>query len=291
MHTLTSRRYRWKLLALAVALLLGSTPAAATTKSDAPGKSPFSAETVPAHLKGVGIDEHLEAALPLDLPFTDEAGKAVRLGDYFDGKRPVIITLNYSNCPMLCSLELDGLVKGLKQVDLELGKGYRAVTVSLDPKETPKVASKTKRRYLKQYGRSNVEQGWHFLTGKEENIRALAKAIGFKYRYDADKDQYYHTAAIAIGTPVGKIARYLYGIEFDPSTLKLSLLEASEGKVGTTVDKLILFCCAYNPKEGSYAMVASRVMSLGGLVTLILLGGFLAILWFREKKTRHEPRP
>lgn len=279
---------RWSspllLVTICLTALSAHPDAARAGAVEAGGQEPR--EALPKYLKGIGIDEHLGGALPLDTAFYDEQGERVRLGDYFDGKLPVIVTLNYSNCPMLCSRELTGLVEGLRKVDLDLGSSFRAVTVSLDPKETPAIANRTKRRYVGQYARPSAGQGWHFLTGKNDAIHDVARAIGFEYRYDAEHDQYYHAAAIAVATPDGRVARYLYGIEFQPQTLRLALVEASEGKIGTTIDKLILFCCAYDPKEGSYALVANRVMTLGGVLTLGVLGVFLLVLWRNESKKK-----
>lgn len=245
-------------------------------------------ERAPAHLVGVGIDEHLGKALPRDLTFVNERGRRTRLGKVFAANLPVIITLNYSNCPMLCSLELDGLVKGLKQLSLELGRDYRIVTVSLDPKETPEVAHKTQQRYLKQYGRPGASDYWQFLTGSERNIRALAAAVGFRYRYNEDENQYYHAAAIALASPSGRLARYLYGIQYDPQTLELALVEASQGTIGTPINHLLLFCSAYDPKKGGYGLVASRLISLGGLLTFGVLGGFVMILWGRDRRKNRK---
>ncbi len=246
-----------------------------------------SADSLPPHLNGVGIDEHIGAQVPFDLTFLDESGKSVRLGNFFDGTVPVIVTLNYSNCPMLCSLQLSGLVQGLKKVDLTLGQSYRVITVSLDPHETPATARQTQARYLLQYGHPEATSSWHFLTGTDESIHALARAAGFNYRYDAKQGQYYHAAAIAIASPKGKLMRYLYGIEYAPTTLKLGLLESAQGRIGTSVNKLLLFCSAYNPKQGGYSAVASRIVSLGGLFTMVVLGGFLLVFWRREAPVRH----
>ncbi|MCA9594859.1 MAG: SCO family protein [Myxococcales bacterium] len=272
------RRF-FHLLVFTLAIVLG----APALWADTPG-----AELSQKAVEGVGVDEKLGDKLPLDLAFTDESGKPVKLRDYFQDDVPVLITLNYSDCPMLCSLELDGLVKGLSKLEWSAGKQFRMITVSLNPKETPAVASKTKKRYTTEYGRPSAQEGWHFLTGSDENIHALARAIGFRYKFDAKKNQYYHAAAITIATPDGRIGRYLYGIKFVPETLRLGLVESSEGKIGTTIDHLILFCCAYDPKEGSYALVANRVMTLGGILTLIVLGGALGFFWLREmRKRRH----
>ena len=237
-------------------------------------------EPLPKRLDGVRVDEHLGDSIPLDLGFVDEEGKPVTLRDYFDGKVPVIITLNYSDCPMLCSLQLSGVV------DSSAGKEYRLVTVSINPKEGPERARKTKARYLQQYGRPGAEDGWHFLTGSANNVHALANAIGFRYSYNEKRDEWVHPAAITVTAPNGKIARYLYGIEYHPKTLRLSLVEASEGKIGTTIDKLVLYCFHYDATEGRYAPVARNIMRLGGAIAVVVLGGFLSLLWAREAKKK-----
>ncbi|MCA9592775.1 MAG: SCO family protein [Myxococcales bacterium] len=243
-------------------------------------------EPLPKRLDGVRVDEHLGDSIPLDLGFVDEEGKPVTLRDYFDGKVPVIITLNYSDCPMLCSLQLSGVVDSMKQVDWSAGKEYRLVTVSINPKEGPERARKTKARYLQQYGRPGAEDGWHFLTGSANNVHALANAIGFRYSYNEKRDEWVHPAAITVTAPNGKIARYLYGIEYHPKTLRLSLVEASEGKIGTTIDKLVLYCFHYDATEGRYAPVARNIMRLGGAIAVVVLGGFLSLLWAREAKKK-----
>ncbi len=247
-------------------------------------------ERGPQQLHGVAVTEHLGSALPLDLPFKDNTGRAVKLRDYFDGKHPVIITLNYSNCPMLCSLELTGLAKGMKQLEWRAGDQFRVLTVSLDPTESNELSTRTRARYLRLYGRPGADAGWQFLRGTDADVHKLAKAIGFSYNYDPEKKQYYHPAVIAMATPKGVIARYMYGIQFNPQTLRLGLVESSQGKIGTTIDKILLFCCAYDPKEGNYSLVASKVMSLGGALTVIVLGGFLGSLWLfeRRRRKRHE---
>ncbi len=247
-------------------------------------------DRTPEQLRGVGMDEHLDAALPLGLTFKDETGKQVKLGDYFDGKRPVILTFNYSDCPMLCSLEMSALVKTLKQLEWSAGDKFVMVTVSLDPTLTTAKAQKWKARYVRQYGRPGVEKGWHFLVGSDENVHALAKAVGFKYKYDPKKKMYYHPAVTTLATPKGHVARYLYGIHFDKQTLRLGLVESSQGKIGTTIDKILLYCCSYDPKEGNYALVASKVMTVGGALTVVILGGFLGTFWFAESKRRKKKR-
>jgi protein SCO1/2 len=298
---------RFRLLASCFGLLLGVSSARAATgagiaavvQADAPGTAAQPSQPrkeapadridpLPKRLKEVDVQEKLDTELPLDLEFVEETGKKVHLRDYFDGKVPVLLTLNYSNCPMLCSLQLTAVVDGLKQVEWAAGKEYRALTVLIDPKETPETARKTKARYLRQYGRPSSVNGWHFLTGSDAAIHAFAKAIGFKYAYNEKRDEYAHPAAIAIATPKARLARYLYGLEYHPKTLRLSLVEASEGKIGTTVDRLILYCFHYDSNEGRYAPVARNIMRLSGGVAVVLLGGFLTLLWRAEIRKKHR---
>ncbi|HEU5075856.1 MAG TPA: SCO family protein, partial [Polyangiaceae bacterium] len=194
--------------------------------------------------------------------------------------------LNYSDCPMLCSLILNGLVTTLKQVDLVLGKDYRIVTVSLNPNETPARARATQNRYLEQYGNPGSRAGWTFLTGSENNIRAVAHSVGFKYSYNEARNEYVHPSAFVIAMPDGHVARYIYGIEYLPETVRLSLVEASEGKVGTTLDRIFLYCFHYDETEGRYAPVAMNVMRLAGGFGALLLGGFLLLLWRAELRKK-----
>jgi len=249
-----------------------------------------SKDPLPRRLAGVDVKEHLASPVPMDLGFSDEYGRPVTLKDYFDGNVPVILTMNYSNCPMLCSLQLTALVDGLKKVDWTAGKEFRMVTVSYDPTETAQLAQHTKARYLAQYGRPGSESGWHFLHGSENNVKALARALGISYSYNEARKEYAHPATVIFATPSGKIDRYLYGLDYPEKTLRLSLVESSEGKIGTTVDQLILFCFHYDANEGRYAPVASNIMRAGAGVSVFILAGFLTVLWKREKKRESESK-
>ena len=276
------------LTALIAALLL-VTPAA---RADLVPQSEQveSKDPLPRRLAGVDVKEHLAAPVPMDLGFSDEQGRPVTLKDYFDGNVPVILTMNYSNCPMLCSLQLTALVEGLKKVDWTAGKEFRMVTVSYDPTETADLARRTQARYMAQYARPGSENGWHFLHGSESNVKALAKALGISYSYNEARKEYAHPATVIFATPSGKIDRYLYGLEYPEKTLRLSLVESSEGKIGTTVDQLILFCFHYDANEGRYAPVASNIMRAGAGVSVFVLAGFLTVLWKREKKRESESK-
>jgi protein SCO1/2 len=244
-------------------------------------------QAVPA-LDKVGIEEHLDAALPLELEFLDEEGRTVRLGDYFDGARPVILTLNYYRCPMLCGLQLNGVVAGMEELDWTPGVEFEMVTVSIDPLETPELAKAKKQNYLKRYQRPAAARGWHFLTGRQVNIERLAETVGFGYTYDVASGQYAHAAAIVVVTPDGRIARYLYGIEYPPKSLKLALMEASKGEIGSALDQLIMYCYHYDPAGRRYAPVAMNIMRIGGGVTALVLGVTLGTWWLRESRRRRR---
>ncbi|MDF3064561.1 MAG: hypothetical protein K0R38_162 [Polyangiaceae bacterium] len=241
-------------------------------------------EEAPKRLKGVDVIEHLGERVPEGLAFKDQDGKAVTLGDYLHADVPVILTFNYSSCPMLCSLQLTGFVEGLKKLDFAAGKQFRIVTVLLDPKETDESARRFRARYLAQYNRPGSEGGWTFLTGSEANVQALAKAVGFAYSYNEVRQEYIHPAALTLLAPDGKVARYLYGLEYKEKTLRLGIVEASEGRVGSSLDRLVLYCFHYDSSEGRYAPIAARIMQLGGAVSLVVLAGFLTILIRRDKK-------
>ena len=267
------------------ALLCCARPTLAQAPTEA--ESAPRAERLPKRLAGVDVKENLGGPISQNLSFKDSLGRDVMLRDYFDGKLPVILTLNYSDCPMLCSLILNGLVTSLKRVDLVLGKDYRVVTVVLNPNESPARAHATQNRYLEQYGNPESRDGWVFLTGSESNIKAVADSIGFQYNYNEARNEYVHPSAFVIAMPDGHVARYIYGIEYLPDTVRLSLVEASEGKVGSTIDRILLYCFHYDETEGRYAPVAMNIMRLTGGVGALLLGGFLLLLWrgeLRKKK-------
>ena len=245
-------------------------------------------EQVPAALEEVGVTEHLDAKLPLDLEFRDENGDRVRLGDFFDGDRPVILTLNYYKCPMLCGLMLNGVVDGLETMEWSPGDEFEIVTVSINPLETPELAAAKKQNYLKRLERPSAAEGWHFLTGREPEINRLAETVGFSYSYDPETQEYAHAAAIMACTPDGRVARYLYGIEYPAKRLKFALLEAAEGTVGSTLDQLILYCYHYDPTNRRYSPVAMNIMRVGGGATALILGISLGIFWIREWRRKKK---
>ncbi|HTY42215.1 MAG TPA: SCO family protein [Thermoanaerobaculia bacterium] len=238
----------------------------------------------PEILKDIGIDQRLDAPLPLDAPLRDEAGRAVRLGDYF-GRRPVVFALVYYNCPMLCTQVLNGLVAALNVMSLEAGRDFDVVAVSFDPRDTPAGAAAKKNAYLTRYKRPNASEGWHFLTGGEPAITRITKAAGFRFKYDEAREQFAHASAIMVATPDGRLARYFYGIEYAPRDLRLGLVEASAGKIGTPVDQILLYCFHYDPASGKYGAVVMRVIRLAGAATLLVLGASLWVM--SRRRARH----
>lgn len=239
----------------------------------------------PGILGGIGIDQRLGESIPLELSFVDETGQAVRLKDYF-GEKPVILSLVYYECPMLCTQILNGLTSALAVTTLDVGKDFRVLTVSFDPGETPELAADKKSVYLERYGREGAEEDWHFLTGDEDAIAALTRAVGFRYELDPETGEYAHASGIMVLTPQGRLSRYFYGIEYSPRDLRLGLVEASENKIGNVVDQLLLFCYRYDPTTGQYGAVALNMVRVGGVVTLVTLSGFLIVSLRRERRGR-----
>jgi protein SCO1 len=236
----------------------------------------------PDLLKDVGIDQKLNQQVPLGLTFKDENGNAVKLGQFF-GQKPVILSLVYFNCPMLCTQVLNGQEASMKGLPMDAGNQFEAVTVSIDPSDKPVMASVKKQMYVGMYGRPNAAQGWHFLTGDAPQIKALADSVGFRYAYDADSKQFAHASAIMVLTPQGKISKYFYGIEYSPRDLRLGLVEASNEKIGTPVDSMLLFCYHYDPSTGKYGLIINRLIQAGGLITVLAIGITMLILFRRER--------
>jgi len=241
----------------------------------------------PPGLKNVGIEQHLDEQIPPELTFRDETGRSVRLGDYF-GKKPVILNLVYYQCPMLCGEVLSGLESALRVLKFDVGKEFDVLTVSFDPRETPAMATKKKAEFLKRYGRPIAADGWHFLTGPQISIDALTKAAGFQYQYDPKTSQFAHSTAIMVLTPEGKIAQYYYGVEYAPKDLRLGLIQASENKIGTLADQVLLYCYHYDPATGKYGAIIARVLQLSGLATVLLLGVLMTVL-IRHGRGPGEP--
>ena len=246
-------------------------------------------EAKPEALEGVGVTEHPNAQIPLDLEFVQTDGKKVKLSEIFDGTRPVILTMNYSNCPKLCSVQLNGLVAAMKKMPWDLGQEYQVVTISIDPLETPDRARLTKQSYIQRYARPGTGDGWHFLVGSEKNIKRVADTVGFGYRYV--DDQYVHAAVLFICTPEGRVSRYVYRVEYDPQTLRLSLYEAGQGRVGSSMDQVLLYCFHYDPSSGRYGPAAFNLMRAGGMLTLLIFGGMLSVYWLRERRRTALPKP
>jgi protein SCO1/2 len=259
-----------------------------------PPQGGVSSNDVPLALRDIGIEQRLGAQVPLELNFRDEAGQAVRLGDYF-GKRPVVISLVYYNCPKLCNLVLNGLVGGLRTLPFTVGKEFDVVTVSFDPSEGAEDAVKKKQVVMHDYGRqadaATVAAGWHFLTGDKNSIDALANSVGFKYAFDTATNQYAHASGVMLATPEGKLSHYFYGIEYAPRDLKFGLVQASEGKIGSVVDKLTLYCYHYDPTTGKYAPVIMNIMRLTGILTVIGLVVLISLLHRRRRRREQETTP
>jgi len=247
---------------------------------------PDTSRLAPPELKGVGIDQHLNAPVPLELTFTDEQGKTVKLGDYFHAGDPVILNLVYYNCPMLCTEVLNGLTAAMKVLPFQPGKQFQVVTLSIDPRETPQLAAQKKASYLKRLGNPAAGEGWHFLTGQEQQIKQLADAVGWHYRYDPKLNQYAHAAGIVLITPDARIAQYYYGVEYSARDMRLGIEEASHDKIGSLADEVLLYCYCYNPSTGRYGARINNILKLAGVTTMVLLGGGLILLFRKEK---HDP--
>jgi protein SCO1/2 len=240
-------------------------------------------QSVPDVLAKVGVDQKLDSQIPLDVPFVDETGRAVTLREYF-GSKPILLTLVYYECPMLCTQVLNGTVGTLKTLNFTAGREFDIVTVSFNPKETPELAATKKTSYVAKYGRPEAASGWHFLTGQQPAIDALASSVGFRYYYDKASDQYVHASAIMLITPQGRVSRYFYGIEYPPRDVRLGLIEAAQGRIGSVVDQVLLYCYHYDPHAGKYSMVVMNVMRLAGIVTIVLLAGFIVAMWRWDRR-------
>jgi protein SCO1/2 len=272
---------RWFAATCLAVTMAGAADVHAQSDLNAP-PSEFGAD-LPKELQGVDIVEHLDERLPLDLEFTDEDGNRVRLGDIIDGSRPAILQLGYYRCPMLCDLVLNAAMDGLNGVeDLSAGADFDVVSVSVNPEEGPELAILKKKGYLLDYDRPGASRGFHFLTGPAENSKALADAVGFGFARQ-DDGEFAHAAAIYVITPDGRISRYLYGVEFEPKTLRFAIMEGGEGRIGSTLERFILWCHVYDPESGSYQLFAFRVMQLGGVATLFVMVLGLGLLWMRER--------
>jgi protein SCO1 len=247
---------------------------------EAPG--PASTET-PKPLENVTFEQRLDTRLPLDTPFTDETGRDVTLGQYF-GKRPVVLAFVYYSCPMLCTQILNGVSSSVKAMPFTVGEDFDVVYVSFDHRETPQMAAAKKAAQLEDYHQSATADGWHYLTGTEASIARVTSAAGFSYRWDESSGQFAHVSGVLVVTPDGRLSRYFYGVEYSPKELRMALVESSEGRIGSAVDQLLLYCYHYDPTTGQYGVIAMNVVRLGGAVTLVLLGGFIWAMRRRENR-------
>ena len=241
------------------------------------------ASAVPAALRSIGFDQNIDKPIPLDVPFRDETGREVRIGEYF-GKRPVVLLFAYYDCPMLCTQVINGLATALNVLSLEPGKDFEIVTVSFNPRDTPATAQAKKAIYIERYKHAGAAAAWHFLTGDQPSIDRLTKAAGFRYAWDEETKQYAHPTGVIVATPDGRLARYLFGIEYGPRDLRYALVEGSAGKVGNAVDALLLYCYHYDPLTGRYGLVIMRTIRVAAAGTVFALGGFIFVMVRREKK-------
>lgn len=244
----------------------------------------------PAILDEIGVDEKLGDTIPLDLRFANSDGDSVRIGDLIEDGKPVLLNPLYYECPVLCGIVLDAVFNVVNVLKWDPGRDYTIISFSIDPEETPEIAASSKQQYLDDLNRPGAEDGWHFLTGKPDAIEVLTEAIGFSYKYDEQTGEYLHLASIMMLSPEGVVTRYLYGTRFDEFDLRNALYESADGKIGSTVDKVILYCFTYDPDSNSYVPLAMNIMKLGGLATAIILGIFLGVFWRRERGSSQSPK-
>ncbi|HEY7288417.1 MAG TPA: SCO family protein [Vicinamibacterales bacterium] len=243
----------------------------------------------PVGLAAVGIDQRLGDSLPLDLRFHDEHGNTVRLADYF-GRLPVILTLNYFDCPMLCPLELNDVLRAARAMPLNLGSDYQILTVSIDPDDTPARAIEKQHWFAERYGRPGGATGWHFLTGDADAIRSLTQAVGFRYSRDQASGQYAHVAGLMVVTPDGRLTRYFFGLEYSPRDVRLALVDASNGRIGSIADQVLLFCFHYDESAGRYNFAIVRAVRAGGILTVFGLGALMTVMFRRERRATRNTR-
>jgi protein SCO1/2 len=243
---------------------------------------------MPPALRNIGFDQNIDQQLPLDATFVDDAGKAVTLGSFY-GQRPVLLAFVYYTCPLLCTQVLNAMTATVSNLPLDAGKDFDLVIVSIDPKDTPAVAAAKKAEFVHRYKNPNAEAGWHFLTGTEPEIRRVANAAGFRYSWDEQTQQYAHPTGIIVTTTDGRMARYLFGLEFGPRDLKLALVDASQGKVGTIADQLLLYCYHYDPMTGRYGIYVMRVLRVAGVGTVLSIATFILVMLRRERTTPNVP--
>ena len=286
------RQVRWSLigqciwLGAIVGVVIGTGPRSATAQrfaTGAPYNTPAGKSPTVELLRDVGIEQHLEARLPLEALLRDEAGREVRLGDYFSEKPVVLILVQY-RCSRLCTQVLNGFLHSSQAIPLKMGRDYHVITVSFDPREGAPLAAEKKRSYVKAYRRDGAAEGWHFLTADQPSIDRLTQTVGFRYHYDVDSDQYAHASGLMIATPDGRLSRYFYGIEYAPHDLRLGLVESSAGRIGSVVDQVLLLCYHYDPLTGKYGLMISGVLRLAGTLTVLVLARFLFVMYRAERR-------
>ena len=282
---MTARTFVW----LAVTVL-GATPPAAAQMTGAPAPGyrhdvGTPASTIPAPLREIGFDQHIGQQVPLDATFRDERGRGVAIGQYF-GTRPVVLAFVYYSCPMLCTQVLSGLTNALNTMTLAVGRDFDVVVVSIDPRETPEMASDQKATFLARYRVDGAADGWHFLTGEQASIDRLARAAGFRFAWDEATEQFAHPAGVVVLTPHGRLARYLFGLDYGGRDLRFAIVEASNGRLGSIVDTVLLYCYHYDPMKGRYGLIVMRTMRVAGAATVLALGTFVFVM-FRRENRRH----
>jgi protein SCO1/2 len=286
MHRTPLRRPRLAaaLLVFAALGLAAAAPAVLAQRAQPALSADARAAGLPPQLKDVGFDQRLGERVPLDLAFRDHEGEPVRLADYFRAGKPVLLSLVYYECPMLCDLTLSGLAQSLKPLELTAGRDFELVTVSFDPGEGPAEAAGARSRYVPRYGRAEAWEGWHFLTGEPAAIDALAEAVGFRYQYDPERDEYAHAAGLVMLTPDGEVSRYFFGTDHPAKDLRLGLVETADEKIGSPIDQILLYCYHYDPALGRYSAATMNLLRAGGALTVLLLGGFVVIMLRRERR-------
>lgn len=276
---------RRSIVALVAALGCAFAGEARATEGIPAAMDPKNAEGLPAELEGVGISPTLGLELPKDVSLVDQDGKTVRFGEYFDGEKPVFMVFAYYSCPMLCTLVLNGALDAFKLLGKEIGRDYRVVAISFDERDTPEIAREKRTNYLRELGRALPAREWDFLTGKKEEVERLTKAAGFTYRWDESQSQYAHAAGLYALTPDGKISRVLFGVRFETADMRLAMTDATDGRVATLAERILLFCFHYEPKQGKYVLAAQRLMKVAGAVMVIGLMTVLAALRRSEKRS------
>jgi protein SCO1/2 len=275
---------------LALAFLAMAEPIARAQAGGAPDtgfrpEAGLPSSTLPGPLREIGFDQHLDGRLPLDTLFRDESGRVVKLGDYF-GARPVVMVFAYYDCPMLCTIVINGLASALNVLSLVPGRDFEIVTVSFNPRDTPASASAKKAAYIARYKQPAASAAWHFLTGDQPSIDRLTNAAGFRYAWDKETQQFAHPTGVIVLTPDGRLARYLFGIEYGPRDLRYAIVDASHGKVGSAVDSLVLYCYHYDPAAGKYSVAIMRLVRAGGAATVLALGAFIVVMARKERREK-----